>query len=474
MTFIDASVLICSILPLVLLLSISYLFYKKNRPLEAMVFFATSIHEGILVSFPNIYSIFNDYRFEKLLRFSATPSQLLKVLVIENVYLLVFLTPFLLFSFCRIRRYEARTPDKVYKLFVWIVSLGIVVYIYQIINRPTIEDIVESYSQSGLVGSNKFVAFFTITLEHTAIICSTILSVKTKNEIYPKSYQYLGILMLFLALVLVLVTGVRGRVIWVAEFVILIAVFKRKFKPILIMVVLGLLFIPINNILVHQIRPISEAIAKEGGLTNDALLNIGKVIIEGVNDDYREESSDVFTSLAERAQGPRNSIVLISEYEKGNAPGLNLYSGAIFFFIPRFLIDRPVIGSPNDDFKEAAIYKVMDLNYENNTFITMGPLLGSAHAYWEGGFVGVFLIALISSALWILLFIMSYRMPLVIGLVFSLLGCCALLIDGFITCFTPLYALVSLFWKNYVLLLIGYFIFCRVRIKGTSMIQART
>lgn len=423
----------------------------------------TLIHETLLVSLPCLYAIFFDFHFEKSLRFSFSPYDLLNVLFIENVYILCFLLPFLLFLKLYKRPHEALIPGKLYSFLALITFIGIIVYIYQIINRPTIEQIVESYSQSGLNSSvNPFVAFFTITFEHTAIISASLLSIKGKKENYSKFYQYLGWIMLFLVVFLVIVSGVRGRIIWVAEFVVIVSVFKRNLKPIILMIPLVLALIPLNNILLEQIRPISEEIAKEGGLTNKALVNIARTIISGVNDKNKLEGPSLLESFAERAQGPRNSIVMIREYDEGNAPGLNIYTGAIFYFTPRVLFDRPVIGSPNGDFQDAAIFKVMNLNYDTS-FITMGPLLASAHAYWEGGYLAVVLIGLITCLLWILLLRFCYRYPLPLGFLVCLLGCCALLIDGFVTALSPLYAMISIFWKNFLPLCLLYCVFVKIK-----------
>lgn len=429
--------------------------------MEALIFFATLIHESILVSMPCFFSVFSNLKYEKLLRFNVDSYDILRVIFVENIYVSVFLIPFLFLG----KRLRNNTGNyrKLYNFFAIITCLGIFVYVYQIIHRPSIEEIVDSYSQSGLSSSsNKFVSLFTITFEHASIIIAAILSIKGKDESYPKIYQYLGFLMLFLVLVLVIVSGVRGRVLWVAEFVLLISIFKRRLKPLFFMLVLLIALIPLNTILVTQIRPISEEIAKEGGITNKAIVNIFTVIIKGVKEPQSDKVG-IIESLVERAQGPRNSVALLKEFDSGNSPGLNIYNGAIFYFIPRSIINRPVIGSPTGNFKDAAIFKVMDLNYPENSFITMGPFLASAHAYWEGGYFGVILIALIASCLWILIIKVSYNQPLLLGVLVCLLCCCALLIDGFISVFTPLYSLISIFWKNLLPLFLFYLVYYNVK-----------
>lgn len=459
---INLLILILSLTPPIFLLILTYLFYSKKRNLEAILLFATFIHESLLVSLPCIYSLFSDFDNEKALRFIVTDLDLVSVLGYENLYIFFFMLPLLIFlrlyKFNEVKRI-AISHINIYPFLAFVTLLGIIVYSYQIINRPTIEQIVDSYSQSGLVGSNKFISLITITFEHAAIISASVLSVKAKNDIYSKKYQILGTLLLILSIVIVITTGVRGRVVWVAEFIILVSLFKKNYRPIFLMILLGLMFIPLNNILVNQIRPISEEIAKEGGITNDAIVNITKTIYKGITeeDSPSESSPNILSVLAERAQAPRNSVALIKEYDAGRKPGLNIYTGAIFYFIPRFIIPRPVLGSPNDNFKDAAIFKVMDLNYSYNSFITMGPLLASAHAYWEGGILGIVFISLISSSIWICIFIMAYKKPIYMGLIICLLMGCALLIDGFISMFTPLYALISMFWKTVIpFLLISY------------------
>jgi hypothetical protein len=454
--------IIFGILPPFSLLIFSFIFYKKGRVFEALIFFATLIHETILVTYPTLYAVFNDFKFEKQLRFVVRNDELLRVILIENCYIFIFLLPFLFQLKQRSISFK-NTPHQLFKFFAIISFLGVIVYMYQIINRPSIEQIVNSYANSGLPeSSNKFVSFFTIAFQHTSIIIASILAVRADNEIYSKNYQYLGIMMLISVLLMVLFSGVRGGLIWGAEFVLLISMLKKRKKPIYIMLFLVLLFIPLNNILLTKIRPISEEIAKEGGVTLNAAVNIVQTIFTSVNE-KSEESPGIFESLAERAQGPRNSVALIKLYENGKPQGFSIYKGAIFAFVPRFIMERPVFGSPNDNFEDAGIFKVMQLNYPNTTFINMGPFLASVHAYWEGGYFGVLLIAFLTSMMWILIFRFSYKLPPYLGLVFCLLPSCSLLIDGFITMFYPLYSFIGIFWKSLVPLFTLYLIYFKIQ-----------
>lgn len=462
---ISALIILASCCPILLLFSLVYFFYKKNRRLEFIIFLATLIHEALLITLPTILDVTDGYKYEKSLRFNVTPEELLKVIFTENIYVLAFCIPFVLFS--QKKTFEKPSTDKLYNLFAAITSLGIIVYAIQIVNRPTISDIIDSYSQSGLSGaSNPLVAIFNIVFEYTAVLCAAILSVRGKDEIYPRLYQAIGIIMLMLALALAVVTGVRGRIVWVSEFVFLVAVYKRQFKPMLYIAVLALIFIPINNVLVTQIRPITEEIAKEGGITNEALINIGQTLIKGYSEKNTDKESGSFIkSIQERAQGPRNSIMLMREYDNGNSPGLNLYNGAIFYFIPRSVFNRPVIGSFTSNYKDAAMFKVMDLNYPVTTILNMGPFLASAHAYWEGGYWGVIVIALCCATLWLLIFRFAYSKPSLFGLLVCLLFACSLLIDGLISVFTPLYSIIALFWKNFLPLYIVYYCYMKIKLK---------
>lgn len=452
---------IFAIIPLIILSFFIYIFYIRGRKFEALIFFATLIHETILVSYPTIYAVINDFKFEKLLRFEVVNTDLLRVILIENVFIFFFVVPFLFQLKSKSISFES-TPPKIYKFFALISFVGIVVYLYQIINRPSIEQIVDSYANSGLPqSSNKFISLFTISFQHSSIIIASILSIRGKNEIYPKKYQYIGIFMLITVLLMVLFSGVRGGLIWTAEFVLLVSIIKKQKKPIFIMLLLLISFIPLNNILLTKIRPISEEIAKEGGVTNKAVVNIVNTLFTSVNE-KNEESPSIFESLCERAQGPRNSVALIKQYDNGLGQDLNIYRGAFFIFVPRFIMDRPVYGSSTDSFEDAGIFKVMQLNY-NTTFINMGPLLASSHAYWEGGYVGVIIIALLTSLLWISLLNFSYKLPPYLGLVFCFITCCALLIDGFITILYPLYSFLGVLFKNLLPLYLLYLIYIKIK-----------
>jgi hypothetical protein len=159
-------------------------------------------------------------------------------------------------------------------------------------------------------------------------------------------------------------------------------------------------------------------------------------------------------SFAQRAQGPRNSVVLYNLYEKGAGADLSIYTGAILFAVPRFFWpEKPISGSLDGNDESTAVYKVIDIGYN---LPYMGSILASAHAYWEGGWIAVILYGFITGLLWSGVFIFCRKLPEHLSWIIALSFAAALLIDGFLTALYPLYAYILIAWKYIMPTLVLY------------------
>ena len=78
----------------------------------------------------------------------------------------------------------------------------------------------------------------------------------------------------------------------------------------------------------------------------------------------------------------------------------------------------------------------------------MGPVLASAHAYWEGGFFWVVIAGAFTGLFWRAVVLWSDGYGQEIALVFGLTFGSALLIDGLITMMYPVYTLIDIVWVS--------------------------
>ena len=75
--------------PLILL---GLFIWSRRRPyfLRTLILGATFVHELLLVSFPTIYSIFTDYKLEDGMFALVRAEDLLRVLIGESLFMLMF------------------------------------------------------------------------------------------------------------------------------------------------------------------------------------------------------------------------------------------------------------------------------------------------------------------------------------------------------------------------------------------------
>lgn len=451
----DVVIVFLAILPIILLATADLIFIKYNRIFSVMLISITVVHELVLVAYPSLFAVFSNFEFEKLLRYGVDREQYIKVLLIENIFIICFLSIFIFSLLIRQKRNKVFNI-KDYRFFLLLVIIGILIYSFNIVHRPSLDEIIKSYQSQGILDNgNVFMSLLTNTFQFPSLIAASFLSIKGKNERYPKYFKLLGILLLILVIVTGLITGVRGKIVWVIDFGIIVAILKRRFKPLVYIIILLALFLPLNTVMVQQIRPITSELANEGSLTPRAIYNILGIIIHGIdNKSDLEKKNGILETLAERAQGPRNSFALIKNYDLGEGPGLKILMGALVFPIPRSIYpNKPVTGSPDNNFQDAGIFKVMAENY-NMSYITMGPLLASAHSYWVGGYLGVMAIAILTALFWLVVIKIASNFSMELGALILLICCCALLIDGLLTMFYPLYSLINISWKALLPILI--------------------
>jgi hypothetical protein len=245
--------------------------------------------------------------------------------------------------------------------------------------------------------------------------------------------------------------------VWGISLLILGAIYNGRKKLIGISVVLALMMVPVFSVLGSaDIRESSSSGASQVEVVKK-LYELGK---ENVSD--FGSLSDVFMySFAWRAQGVRNSVTLYQDYEHGGG-GFNSYLSAIFVPVPRFLWPRkPMIGSQDHTEVGSAMYRVMDLAYGAPD--QMGPMLASAHAYWEGGVLWLVCAGLITGLMWNLIFRVTVRLPLVMGTIFIFTFAAAQMVDGLLTMLIPLYTAINVCWLSILPVFLIYKFFKSIR-----------
>jgi hypothetical protein len=422
---------------------------RRNFFLRTLILGATLVHEALMVIFPAIYSIFTDYNIEGRMAATVTADDLLLVMIGEAIFIFMFFLGLLLrlplsdqqadrLIVSTFGRMSERTD--IYILNVLIVA-GCLVY------APSLFSYVFNTES---VAMNQIVNMLTGVFWYTPlVVCAFLITKRGALSINPLQTLLATIPLLSLG-VISLTTGIRGRIMWAISLLLIAGIFNRQKKIIAISLVIAILMLPIFAVLGNlEIRG-----AKESGASQTEIITFlyetGKKNIH----DYKELRDVLLDSFAVRAQGLRNSVTLYQDYDHDGG-GFKTYSGALFAFVPRLLWpEKPMLGSLDHTEFESATYKVMEWGY--GEFGTMGPILASAHAYWEGGWIWLIVAGLITGLFWNFVFRYCSHLPDIFAAIIIFTFAAALLIDGLLTMLVPLYSIIIRCWLSLLPLLIIY------------------
>ena len=422
--------------PLAVLGSLFVWSFRRRFLLRTIIVGATFIHELLLIVFPIWYSAFTDFSAEGLMLAQVSSDNLFTVMVGESVFLVTFALAFV-FGWPRSRLFISQTNVAVSKLRIGqrstrltlnvLIVFGVIFYIQMIMA-------VLGYSD-GLSGSRVLVwigGFFWFT---PLVACSVVL-LKPKL-LFSNPFKFLLAMLPLLALILVgLLGGVRGRLLWVLSLLIIGGFLNKRTAVIWCGLVISICLIPVFSFLGGDYRGIVT-----GGTSKTELIS---VLIDEGSRNLGSSVGDVVDgfayAFAVRAQGPRNSAVLFQDHDRGGG-GFFTYLGSFVFLIPSGIWpEKPVPGSEDGSGFGASIYKVMELSYGEKG--SMGPLLASAQAYWEGGWIWLVIAGFVTGLVWRGIFGICRRLPPDLAAVFSLSFAAALLVDGLLSMLVPLYSIV--------------------------------
>lgn len=447
--------LVLAILPPIFIVLILVLKNKILDKLIISVLFATLLHEFFLVTFPVLYSLNNNFEHESLLDVSVTRDDLINVMFGETLYILTFSIVFIIGlkikkSWIYKERHKLNTfifdnlTEK--RLFIFLISIGAFTFFLQL-------------ATMGLSISNPILAQLDawssgIFFSYTPIVASAIIVTKKNIFKYAPKLSKLATICLISLVIIGILTAARGRIMWVASLIIIMGYINSQKKIIYYSIFALIIFLPFFSFL-GNFKSLAATSLISGGKSSDLV----KIIYEERNTiaDLAQNNGSFFYSFSERAQGPRNSVILYNAFDQGKGPNLSIYLGSFLFPIPRFFWPtKPIPGSVDEDETHSAVFKVMDIGHDSPY---MGPILASAHAYWEGGYWTVFVYGIFTGILWIGVFLFCSKLPYNLSMIIVLSFTAALLIDGFLTIFSPLYAYILIFWKWVLPTLIMYIFF---------------
>lgn len=439
----------------VILSGTAFVLFRRGYHLAATLVGATALHEALLFAVPLIYSGLVDLRFERPMVVPVGEEELTRVALIEVAYVAIFVLTLIASVRSgrpRRRRPALRNTHRV--LWVsWFLSALVLFGLVQLSRSlgqpvPTFDELTHHADvvvRTGLL--DNLLAWAAGAYLMPAFAAAGLLAPDSSAS---RSARVGAVLLLALLVAVGIGEGIRGRVVWVASFLTLGALLKGRVRAIGFAAVLMALFLPISSFLAGPLR--SVYLNELVGSSRWDILRFA--LKEGYqkNADAHGEREPFGTNALRRAQGPRNSVVLLNLYDEGHAAGLRPLLGAVVLPVPRMIWpEKPPAGSVGETNQGGAMYLVRRLGWDAPDY-NMGPFLASAHAYWEAGAAGVVFAAVGSALLWGLLLRIARRLPDDVGAVVALTLLSALPIDGLFTMLVPVWALVARSWSSLLFL----------------------
>ena len=438
------ALLFFSIIPLVVLGILLRAARRAGSTLRTVIIGATIFHESVLVVFPIWYSVFTDFYLEK--EINASPDSLLEVMIGETIFVALFGFSM---SFVRTRTMKpwdtalSSESNRLERLMIMLLgAYGLVVNLSGFFTPVgSIEDVAHT---ADITVAASWWAQISVWIQACyswpALVAAALLVVEPK---IPRLLRFLGATSLAALALDGLSSGMRGRLTWIVSLLVIIGYLLNRKKIIYVGVGAVLLVLPLFVFLGGRFRMIYYS-ELEGASRVEVLSRLFESVKTGEIKD--PEDMSFVASLADRAQGPRNSIILYELYDTGQGAGFKPLSSALYMPIPRvFWPDKRPAGSIDTTNTGAAVYLVRKIGYGAPIY-NMGPILSSAHAYWEWGWLGVLLGGVITGLFWNVLLTLCERSARPLHLIVVLSFSAALLIDGFLTALMPLYAIVRAFW----------------------------
>ena len=414
---------------------------KRNFILTGILRISVT-YDFILIILPIfLYFIGNgDYTIQLSINFD------IKFLVLGYVYHTIFLFSFLIFfkyfkfKECSFENFKSGIPSlfKKYLQFISIISTFIYTSLalgFNFIDNPFFISLITIFWYSGL--------------------CSIVILIYN-NSSYKKILNYVLLSTCILSLFLISIkTGVRGRILWVPLlyfYITLISQNKILFTAKKLIVVGLFIAILVPSFVLFSFAEYRNKFANNVGL--DELLNIYTNLM--LDPTFLSESfKNIFSIYVERSIGIINNYFLSNQFDFSDIKFIKIYEGLFTLFIPsEFYPDKPILGSPGV-LHDMAMYKSM-IYY--NLDGLMGSVLASGHAFWELGYFGLVLYPFFYVL--ILYGITSIKLPYFpffnILIVLIILG--GLITDAFSTIFIPIYAIIDVFFKSCLPLIILQFL----------------
>ena len=469
----NLAILIGSLFPNLLLFVGVWLSYRRKKMLHVILLATTFLHEAMLFMYPLWYDTFSGFGLENEMAVLVTPQLLAKTVLMENLYVTLFMLPlyFSVLSRRKAQKAPVRNQTSADKYFLQLLlCAGLVIYLVTFL-RP--EEDYESVIQHAEIHANlgyfnMIYGWFHGLFALPALIVGCLYVSKRDAQ---WGWRLIGGAIVILVVAYGLAAGLRGRLTWVISLLVVGAILYKQRRMLVIAVIGAISLLPIAQYLGGGWSSVTLN-DLGGGSQMAALERLYQVIKEG--DAHSDENGTFAQMVARRAQGPRNSTLLFLWYDDGHGCGLQPLVSSLVAIVPRAIWPNKGVGGSSDLTPYgAATFLVRRIGY-NAPIYNMGPILASAHAYWEGGYTWVVIGGFITGLMWVVILRLAGTRSLEIGALYVLLFAGSLLIDGLFTALFPIYSYVLMFYNTILgLLLLQWFIKKLCVTKKTPILEVK-
>ena len=449
--------LFISSVPVIILLFLTRYSYVRGHRLITAVAFATSIYYVILFSFPVWYSALTNFHFEGVMNISSAEYGLLSVILGEIIFVAVFCISIVSKRINTTNSTFLHTEND-RRLLISITIIGFLIVCYKF--QSSITNLTDMINRSQGVYYNNLSGMLFSWMEGIfqmpAIVTSAIILYPPKKvEKYSLIWRLVAISVLLIVALQALTMGIRGRVVTIVIILAIVGYINKRKQPLYFGVAIMLVAASLFTFLGGPMR--SLYFSGDSDLSRLELMSSIYRAATGSQSDadqYGEADNRFLFKLAERAQAPRNSIVLYEQFDSGNLAGLWPILTAVYLPIPRVIwANKRPAGSASSETYGAATYVVRKAGYEAYDY-NMGPYLTSSHAYWEGGWPWLIMMSIVTASFLKAVLSWAEKKKSIFSLLVVMILMQGLVSNGFLTIFQPVFEYIRYFWVMILPLLI--------------------
>jgi len=423
--------------------------HRDGKRLRATVLGLSLIHELALVAYPGWYDAVTGFKAESDL--GLRPSRLLVVYFGELLFILLFAGTLFIrdHGTKRCTSFQskaglAQQADRDHIFLEVMIVAAFALYVGQFF-LPTIsyETLETHYQFTPHPGLSSFIVDWGGNFVRWPGLIAAGIGLADRR-VRP-AIRALALITVVAEIVFSMINGLRGGVVWVASVIALAGYFKYSKKVLAVALAASIGLAPLMTWMHTYMRYVTLA-APLGTLNWQMIPELMRDALEHNIPENAAVGSNFLQAWSIRAIGPLDSIYLYKLHDEGNGGSYRPILSTVAFPIPHALWpDKPIAGSTDDSNLGMAIYRVQQQK-PDNAFYDMGPILASAHAYWEGGWPFLYLAAIFTGWFWSKLLSWAERAQSEAVNIVVLTFTAALPIDGFFDMVNPLFTYFRLVW----------------------------